>query len=52
MIGLSVGMALSVGASMLRVLTGIPILWFLIPGYALALGLTFVVPPIFTGYRV
>ena len=48
MIGLSVGMALSVGASMLRVLTGIPILWFLIPGYALALGLTFVVPPIFT----
>ena len=48
MTGLSVGMAVSVGISMLRVLTGIPILWFLIPGYAIALGLSFVTPKIFT----
>ena len=48
MVGLSVGMALSVGLSMLRVLTGLPLLWLLIPGYMLALGLSFVVPPIFT----
>lgn len=47
--GLSIGVAMSVGISMLRVLTGISILWFLIPGYAVALGLTFVVPRIFTG---
>ena len=33
---------------MLRVLTGIPILWFLLPGYLAALVLTFFVPPIFT----
>ena len=33
---------------MLRVLTGLPILWILIPGYLIALALTFVVPPIFT----
>ena len=45
---LSVGVAASVGIAMLRVLTGISILWILIPGYAIALGLTFVVPEIFT----
>ena len=48
MFGLSVGMALSVGLSMLRVLTGIPLLCLLVPGYVIALGLSFVVPPIFT----
>ena len=43
---LSVGVALSVALSMTRVLTGIPILWFLIPGYAVAIGLSFFVPKI------
>ena len=33
---------------MIRVLTGISVLWFLIPGYVIALGLTFLVPKIFT----
>lgn len=46
---LSIGVALSVGLSMLRILTGISILWFLIPGYAVSLILTFFVPQIFTG---
>ena len=46
--GLSIGMATSVGLSMLRVLTGLPLLAILLPGYVLALGLSFVVPPIFT----
>ncbi len=46
---LSVGIALSAGISMLRILTGISILWFLIPGYAIALVMTFFVPQIFTG---
>jgi len=45
---LSIGVALSVGLSMVRVLTGISILWFLVPGYAIALGLSFFVPKIFT----
>ena len=45
---LPAGMAISVGLSMVRVLTGISILWLLVPGYALALGLSFVVPKIFT----
>ncbi len=35
--------------SMARILWGIPLFWFVLPGYALALGLSFVVPPIFTG---
>ena len=46
---LSVGVAVSVGLALTRVLTGISILWFMVPGYAIALGLTFVVPDMFTG---
>ncbi len=46
---LSIGMAVSVGLAMLRILTGISILWILIPGYAIALIMTFFVPQIFTG---
>ena len=45
---LSVGVAASVGLAMIRVLTGISILWLLIPGYFIALILTFFVPKIFT----
>jgi len=45
---LSLGVAASVALAMTRVLTGIPILYFLIPGYTIALGLSFVVPKIFT----
>ena len=47
--GMSIGVAVSIGIAMLRVLTGISILWFLIPGYAVSLGLTFFVPQLFTG---
>lgn len=47
-IALSVGVSVSVGIAMLRILTGISILWFLIPGYVIALSLTFVVPQLFT----
>ena len=45
---LSIGVAFSLGLAMVRVLTSISILWFLLPGYAVALGLTFFVPKIFT----
>jgi len=47
-VSLSVGVAASVALAMIRVLTGIPILYFLIPGYAVAIGLSFFVPKIFT----
>lgn len=47
-LSLSIGVAASVGLAMIRVLTGISILWFLIPGYAIALILTFFVSKIFT----
>ena len=46
--GLSIGVAVSLGLAMVRVLTGISILWFLIPGYAIALGISFFVPKIYT----
>ena len=45
---LSIGVAASIGLAMVRVLTGISILWFLIPGYAIAIALSFFVPKIFT----
>lgn len=48
-LALSVGVAVSLSLSMLRVLTGISIYWLLIPGYVIALALTFFVPKIFTG---
>lgn len=40
--------AVSIGLAMTRVMTGISILWYMIPGYGLALALTFVTPRIFT----
>lgn len=46
---LSIGVAASVGISMLRVLTGIPVLPFLIAGYIVSLVISFFVPPIYTG---
>ena len=45
---LSIGVAVSVGLAMLRVLTGISIFWLLIPGYAIAITLSFFVPKLFT----
>ena len=47
-LSLSIGVAVSVGLAMTRVLTGISILWFLVPGYAIALILSRKVPKIFT----
>ena len=47
-LSLSVGVSLSVGLAMLRALTGLPLLWLLVPGYAAAFLLTLFVPPVFT----
>ena len=46
---MSIGVAVSVGLAMLRVLAGIPIHWFVIPGYIIALLLSRFVPDIFIG---
>ena len=45
---LSVGVAVSIGLALVRVLTGISVFWFLIPGYLTAIILSFFVPGIFT----
>lgn len=48
--GLSLSIAISgaMGLAIIRVITGISIMWFMIPGYAIALILSFFVPPTFT----
>lgn len=46
---MQIGVAASVGLAMLRVLTGISIQWFVIPGYIIALVLSCMVPDIFIG---
>ena len=45
---LSIGVAVSVGLAMIRVLTGISIFYLLVPGYAVAIVLSFFVPKLFT----
>lgn len=47
--GLSVGVSLALGLSALRILFHIPIMYILIPGYVIAIALTFFVPKIFVG---
>ncbi|MBQ9083711.1 MAG: DUF1538 domain-containing protein [Clostridia bacterium] len=46
---MSIGVSVSVGLAMLRVLTGLPIQWIIVPGYLIALVLSRFVPPIFVG---
>ena len=46
---MSIGVAISIGLAMLRVLLGIPIQWIIVPGYLIALALSLVVPKIFVG---
>lgn len=48
-LALSIGIAVSIACAMLRVITGISILWFLIPGYCFSILLSRFVPSIYTG---
>ncbi len=48
-LGLSIGVAAALGLSALRIVTGISIMYILIPGYVIAFTLTFFVPKIFVG---
>lgn len=47
-LSLSAAIAVAMGISALRVLTGMSILWFLVPGYIIAIVLSFFVPDIYT----
>lgn len=49
MVSQEIGLAIAIGLSMVRIITGISILWILVPCYLLAFILSFVVPEIFTG---
>ena len=48
LIALSCGVGISIGLSMLRIVCGFSILYYLIPGYFISLGLSFFVPPLYT----
>lgn len=48
LIALSVGVGISIGLSMLRIVIGFPLIYYLIPGYFISLGLSFFVPKLYT----
>ena len=48
MIALSVGVGVSIGLSMLRIWLDFSILYYLVPGYLISLGLSFFVPKLYT----
>ena len=48
MTALSVGVGISIGLSVLRVYYGFSVLYYLVPGYLLSLGLSFFVPKLYT----
>ena len=48
MLALSIGVGVSIGLSVLRVRFGFSLLYYLIPGYLISLGLSFFVPRLYT----
>lgn len=48
LIGLAIGVALSLGLSMIRIIYDFSILYYLVPGYCISLALSLFVPPIYT----
>lgn len=48
MLALSIGVGISIGLSMLRIILDFNILYYLIPGYFISLGLSFFVPGLYT----
>ncbi len=48
MIALSIGVGTSIGLSAIRIVCGFSILYYLIPGYLISLGLSFFVPGLYT----
>jgi len=47
-LSLSIAVSSAMGLSMVRAVTGLSLMWFMVPGYLLALGLSFFVPGTFT----
>lgn len=47
-IALSLGVGLSIGLSIIRIIYGFSLLYYIIPGYCLSLGLSFFVPKLYT----
>ena len=47
-LSMSIAVAAAMGLSMVRALTGLSILWFVVPGYLISLALSFFVPNTFT----
>ena len=47
-LALSIGVGISIGLSMLRIIFDFSILYYLIPGYVISLGLSFFVPKLYT----
>lgn len=45
---LTIGVAAAAGLSMLRILTGVPVMYFLIVGYCVSITLSFIIPKVFT----
>ncbi|MBO4384630.1 MAG: DUF1538 domain-containing protein [Clostridia bacterium] len=45
---LTIGVTAAVGLSMIRIILGLPLIWFLIGGFAVSLLLSFIVPKVFT----
>ena len=48
LLALSIGVGISIGLSVIRIIFGFSILYYLIPGYLLSLGLSFFVPKLYT----
>lgn len=48
LIALSLGVGISIGLSILRIIYGFSLLYYLIPGYIISLGLSLVVPKLYT----
>lgn len=48
MIGLSIGVGISLALSMIRIIFDFSVMWYLVPGYFIALILSFFVPKVYT----
>jgi hypothetical protein len=48
LVALAIGVAVAVALAMTRVITGLSIWWYILPGYAIAILMTFFCPPLFT----
>lgn len=48
LIALSIGVGVAIGLSVIRVWLGFSVLWYLVPGYFISLGLSFFVPKMYT----